>query len=108
MHLGEFSVAANEARRLCREVVQQLRVVERPEGWKGRRQTVGLELEDLFGPAEVLQPVEAKIPEGGAHRHRVADQGGRRGRDHDLTPVGDRRNPSSTVNVETDKADCSL
>ena len=69
---------------------------------------VGLELEDLFGPTEVLQPVEPKIPEPGAHRHRVADQGSRSGRDHDLTPVGDCGNPSSTVNVETDKADCSL
>jgi hypothetical protein len=69
---------------------------------------VGLELEDLFGPAEVLHPVETKIPEKGAYGHRVADQGSRRGRDHDLTPVGDCRNPSSTVNVETDKANCCL
>src|ERR1019366_1156412 len=70
-HFGELSVAADEARHLCREVVRQLRVVERPKWWEGRRKAVGLQLEDLLGPAEVLQPVPAEVPEAGARRHRV-------------------------------------
>src|ERR1019366_2050447 len=36
-HFGELSVAADEARHLCREVVQLFRVVERRKGWEGRR-----------------------------------------------------------------------
>ena len=77
-HLGELSLAANEARHLRREVVAQLRVIERPQWREDRGQAIGFELEDLLGPAEVLQPVQAEVPERGARRKRVAEQGSRR------------------------------
>ena len=107
-HLSKLSVAADEARHLCREVVQQLRVVQRPKRRESRRKAAGLKLEELLRPAEVLEPVEAEVPEGGAHRHRVAEQGGRRGREHDLAPVSDCRDPRTAVNVETDQSDRRL
>ena len=52
--------------------------------------------------------METEVLEGGAGRHRVADQGGSRVRENDLTSVRDCRNTSSAVNFETDEADSRL
>ena len=104
VHLSELGVAADKARHLRREIIEQPRVVERPKRRESRWKAVGLELEDLLGPAEVLQPVQAEVPEGGARRQRVAEQGSRRSRNHDLPPVGDCRDTGSAVDVETDQA----
>jgi hypothetical protein len=93
---------------LCREVVQHRRVVQRPKRRESRRKAIRLELEELFGPAEVLEPVKAEVLEGGASRHQVTEPGGRRGRKHDLAPVGDCRDPGTAVDVETDQANCRL
>ena len=103
-HLGELTVAADEARHLRREVVEQLRVVERPEGRESQGETVGLELENPLGQAEVLEPVQAKVPQGGARWHRVAEQRRRRGREHDLAPVSGGRDAGAPVDVEADQA----
>ena len=107
-HFGQLGVPADEARHLDREIVQQPRVVQRLQRREGRGQAVGHQLEDLLGPAEVLQPVQAKVPERRAGRHGVAQQGGRGGGEHDLPAVRDRRNAGRAVHVQADQADGGL
>ena len=104
-YLGQLGVAADEARHLGRQVVQQFRVVKRRQRREDGRQAVGVDLEDLLGAAEVLQPVQAEVPDTGARRQRVREQGGRGGREHDLAPVRDRRDPGRAVHLEADEAD---
>ena len=103
-HLAELSLAADEAGHLDREVVPQLRVVQRPKWRESRRQAVRLELEDLPGPPQVLQPVQPEVRQRCARRHRVAEQGSRGRRDQGLPSVADGRHPGRPVNAETDQA----
>jgi hypothetical protein len=85
-HLGQLSVAADEARHLRRQVSPQPRVLQRPQRRERSRQALPLQLEDLLGPAHVLQPVQAQIPQPHAGRQRTGQQPRRRGRHHHLAP----------------------
>ena len=58
----------------------------------------------LLGAAEVFEPVDTEVFKPCALRERVGEQGGGRGRKHDLATVSGRRDTGSAVNIETDKA----
>jgi hypothetical protein len=57
----EHGLAADERRRLAREVVRS--AIEGRQGWKLGRQVPLGNLEEAFGPAQILQPVLAQIPQ---------------------------------------------
>ena len=60
--LGHLAVAPDEVCRLGGQVVGQSRVVQRAQREEVRLQTLAVELEDLLGPAQVLQAVVAEVP----------------------------------------------
>ena len=114
--LGELLLAAYERAQRARQVVGELRVVERAQGREAHVKPLCLELEDPLGAAEVFQAVGPEVfqavgpevLEHGARRTRVGDKGGRRRREHDLAPVGDCRHAGSPVYLEADESDRGL
>jgi hypothetical protein len=101
-YLGHFDIPPDEACRLCRQVVRQLRVVERAERGELALETFGPELEDLLGAAEVFQPVESEVFQKVSRRQPVPDEAGGGRREKYLTPVGNRGNTSGAMHLETD------
>jgi len=71
---------------------------EGPQRRELARQAVGLELEDPFGDAEVLQPVRSEVPRG------QIDESPRRLREQHLAAVPDGRDAGGAVDVDPDVA----
>jgi hypothetical protein len=105
---GELGIATDKGAEKPGQIVGQLRVVERVKWREIGAETVRIELEDPLRPAEILQLVEAEVPENGAERERIAYQGRRRRRQHDLAPVGDGGDPSRSMNIQTDESGAHL
>lgn len=71
-------MAPDEACRLCRQVVGQLRIVQRAQGRELGSQPFRMELENLLRMAKILQAVRAEVAQRGAGRERVTHHAGRR------------------------------
>ena len=102
-HVRELLLAPDEARRLRREIVGQLRVLERAKYGEVGLETVRLELEEVLCAAEVLEAVEPQIPKRRSRCKGVANQRRRCLRKQDLAAVGDARHPGRAMNIEADQ-----
>jgi hypothetical protein len=71
-------------------------------GVKIGRETFGLDLEDLLGLPEVLEPVGSEISEPRACRQRVPNERRSR-RQNALAAMGDRYNTSGAVHIDADR-----
>jgi hypothetical protein len=92
--VGELLGAADEACQLHREVVRQ--ILERRQRRVAARHLRVPQLEDPFGPPEVLQPVQAEVGECRAAGRAVTDEVDGRARDEHLAADADRAQPSAT------------
>jgi hypothetical protein len=70
------------------------------ERWEPLRQACGDKLVDVLRRLDVLQPVQAKVPEGCPGLEPGAGKLPRRLRQHDLAAVRDRRDPGCPVHVQ--------
>ena len=70
--LGQLALPADERAQQRGQVVRELGVVQRGERRELRRQEARLELEYLLRPAEVLEPVQAKVLQAGTGRERAS------------------------------------
>ena len=81
----ELGFAPDEARELHRQNVRE--VVDRSQRREGVAELGVHELVDVFGPAEVLQPVHAEVAQRPAFGQPVTNELARRLRQHDLAAV---------------------
>src|SRR6185369_17865512 len=91
----EHRVAADERRRLGREVVRP--AIEGRQGRKLRRQVPVGDLEEMLRPAEILQPVIAEIAERGGRRNTAVEAADGRTGEQDLAAVADRHDSGGPV-----------
>ena len=74
LHVGQLPLAPDEQARQGRQVVRELRVVERSQRREARRPNAAVELEHLLGTSEVLQAVAPEVPERHALPQGVRQQ----------------------------------
>jgi hypothetical protein len=91
----ELGVAADERRRLGREVVRP--EVERGQRRELRRQVRVRDLEDALRPAQVLESMLTQVAQRDAARQPATDERGGRVRQQDLAAVTGRHDPRRPV-----------
>ena len=76
--------------------------VQRPEGWEVGRQSLDIQLVQVLGLGEILQPVLAEVPDAHTWRKSLFDQRVDAVRDDDLPAVPAGGNPRRAMHVQAD------